>query len=653
MKQIASVFLALLLIFCAVTPGFAADADIGDWQYTVENGEAIITAYHGAETSPVVPSALGGHEVVAIGTAAFYRSKIESVTLPSTVRSIGWWAFYGASKLTEVRLAEGLQSISFGAFLNCPKLHSVSLPPTVHAVGEDAFAVSCETEMNIEDEENERTVSRQTYSVDNGFVITGYYGTAAEYYAQEHGLTFKGEDILTFGDVNLDDTIDNKDIVLLENYIYGGTISHLSRLNADLNSDGKADDADLRLLRSYIAGEISLRDLPANSFKPVEQSYLSGKTLYSDGDSVAKGTGTDTFGSGFRSYAHWLAEKYEMRLTSKAIGGTTLAKVKNNPLSSESSILERVLSMKGHYDVILLDGGFNDIFIKAKLGTVTPDTDKSGKYDTATTIGALETICYFLTKNYNDAVKLFVLCHDCGEDAQTLYFDNMRRVLDKWEIPYVDISEETDFRAVNKEINNQYFFANDSQPVGDQIHPLAYAQEKVYGALIERKLNAVFAEKNRLAAENETLAVAPGESVRLSLQEGEQPYDGAADWTSSQEETVSVSDGVLTANAIGEAMVRAETPDGQIAAVRVDVKRYPLCFYLNYTGAVLVCNQQFSLVPVFLEGTAARDFSYQTSDAAVAQVSDDGTVTAQSGGSAVITCKLSNGVKTACLVHVK
>ena len=100
-------------------------------------------------------------------------------------------------------------------------------------------------------------------------------------------------------------------------------------------------------------------------------------------------------------------------------------------------------------------------------------------------------------------------------------------------------------------------------------------------------------------------------------------------------------------------MVRAETPDGRIVGFEVDVKQNPLCFYLNKTDATLARNQHMSLVPAFLEGTAAQDISYESSDSSVAQVSGDGVVTARRGGNAVITCKLSNGVKTDCLVRVR
>ena len=120
MKKIVALLLALMLGLSCAVPAFASDdASSGDWLYTVKNGVAVVTGYAGSDTEVAVPSSLGGHTVTEIGTAAFYRSKIEKISIPSTVRKIGWWAFYGSSGLSEVKLVRGLGTISFGAFLNC------------------------------------------------------------------------------------------------------------------------------------------------------------------------------------------------------------------------------------------------------------------------------------------------------------------------------------------------------------------------------------------------------------------------------------------------------------------------------------------------------------------------------------------------------
>ena len=77
-------------------------------------------------------------------------------------------------------------------------------------------------------------------------------------------------------------------------------------------------------------------EIPSNSYLKPQPNYLYGKKLYSDGDSVAKGTGTDTLGSGFHSYAYYIAEKYGMNFTTEAVGGTTLAKNDDAPLGRYS-----------------------------------------------------------------------------------------------------------------------------------------------------------------------------------------------------------------------------------------------------------------------------------------------------------------------------
>lgn len=103
-----------------------------------------------------------------------------------------------------------------------------------------------------------------------------------------------------------------------------------------------------------------------------------------------------------------------MTMTNKATPGTTLAIRKDFIGTDHRSILERVREMKGSYDVILLDGGFNDLFKNVEMGAMTDINNKSGKYNEYTTAGALESICYFLDKNYKDSIKLFVLCHNCS-----------------------------------------------------------------------------------------------------------------------------------------------------------------------------------------------------------------------------------------------
>lgn len=74
----------------------------------------------------------------------------------------------------------------------------------------------------------------------------------------------------------------------------------------------------------------------------------------------------------------------------------------------------------------------------------------------------------------------------------------MKNILDKWEIPYVDLSEETELTGDNEEITTQYFRYNAKTKKGDGIHPLAYANMKIYGPIVAEKLNETVQSKSEL-----------------------------------------------------------------------------------------------------------------------------------------------------------
>lgn len=87
--------------------------------------------------------------------------------------------------------------------------------------------------------------------------------------------------------------------------------------------------------------------------------------------------------------------------------------------------------------------------------------------------------------------------------------------------------------------------------------------------------------------------------------------------------------------------------------MHVEVKQSPLCVYLNRNAAALNLFEGTRLIPEFLEGTVSHSVTYLSSDENVAVVYADGSVVARSRGTATITCKLSNGVKTTCEVIVQ
>ncbi len=134
----AVLMLALAVSILAMTA--LADTE-GDWEYSVENGEATITAYTGSGGDIVIPSALGGYPVTSLASHLFSsRSELKSVVIPDSVTYIGAWAFSKCSALTSVTFGSGVTSIGNYAFDGCSKLSSITIPSGGKSIRECTFA---------------------------------------------------------------------------------------------------------------------------------------------------------------------------------------------------------------------------------------------------------------------------------------------------------------------------------------------------------------------------------------------------------------------------------------------------------------------------------------------------------------------------------
>jgi hypothetical protein len=112
------------------------------------DGEGTITAFNweAGRENVVIPWAIGGVPVTAIGNGAFEESGIVSAIAPQTVTTIGVDAFYYCPSLTSINLPQAT-TIGGYAFGYCGSLASVSLPQAT-AIGDYAF-VSCNSLTSI------------------------------------------------------------------------------------------------------------------------------------------------------------------------------------------------------------------------------------------------------------------------------------------------------------------------------------------------------------------------------------------------------------------------------------------------------------------------------------------------------------------------
>ena len=135
---------SLVLVLCLSLLPVASQAASVSYPVTGGNiafdpATGAITGCDDTVTAADIPSAIYGVPVTSIGKEAFRKkTKLTSVTIPSSVTSIGYFAFLG-SGLTSVTVPGSVQSIDDGAFRSCKSLTSATLQNGVPLVGSSMF----------------------------------------------------------------------------------------------------------------------------------------------------------------------------------------------------------------------------------------------------------------------------------------------------------------------------------------------------------------------------------------------------------------------------------------------------------------------------------------------------------------------------------
>ncbi len=160
-------------------------------------------------------------------------------------------------------------------------------------------------------------------------------------------------------------------------------------------------------------------------------------------------------------------------------------------------------------------------------------------------------------------------------------------------------------------------------------------------------------ETEPLVISKQTLALTVGESAALTV-EGGADQEGATVWTSSNEDVVSVVDGVVTANASGAATVTAARGSEQaFCTVTVKEKDPDVEVYLNRTDFTLRAGENFQMQVKVKDTKKVYTGSvvWSVEDPGIATVSETGLVERVSKGTTKVIATM--GSKTLeCIVRV-
>ena len=186
----------------------------GDFEYVIENNEAVITRYTGAGGAVNIPQTIAGCAVTAVGSQAFWGTQVTKITVPEGILHIESGAFGNCAALTEVVLPEtaiqwgdslfagdaklasvnipaGVTTIRGATFIGCQSLTDIEMPEEITTIGPNAF-YGCTGLMRVEIPESVVSIGSGAFTgCGDGLVLICPEGSASHAYAEAEGIAYE------------------------------------------------------------------------------------------------------------------------------------------------------------------------------------------------------------------------------------------------------------------------------------------------------------------------------------------------------------------------------------------------------------------------------------------------------------------------------
>jgi len=175
-----------------------------------------------------------------VDNEAFYFSKIESISLPGTIKGLGLRAFSWCKENKSITFAPGITDIGSQAFSINPLVTQIVFPDSVELIGTDSFEACSALEKAVIPATT--TVSYDAFNSCKALTIYCYENSPAHTHATNYGIPF----------VLIDETVDDTEIKNILSKANGidrslYTSESLSKLDAalsefDLESEGMSQE---------------------------------------------------------------------------------------------------------------------------------------------------------------------------------------------------------------------------------------------------------------------------------------------------------------------------------------------------------------------------------------------------------------------------
>lgn len=192
-----------------------------------------------------------------IGESVFASSALESIDLPDSVTDISYYSFENCANLKDVKLPKNLKVVRWGLFYGCNSLKQIEIPSGVEKI-DDAFGL-CNSLEKIVIPESVTYIYKDSWYGSTAFsdcdklTIYCYEGSYAQTFAVDNEIPFEiiEKPLYTSGDINDDESINNKDLGLLMQYLNNWDVQ-INTDAADVNKDSAVNNKDYGLLMQYL-----------------------------------------------------------------------------------------------------------------------------------------------------------------------------------------------------------------------------------------------------------------------------------------------------------------------------------------------------------------------------------------------------------------